>query len=79
MRAPGLQNEIGMRDEDLASIRRWRRATTETVKLLHQADLLIEERVALCRARAELFREIARAATSFVDAAAPQAPPHQDR
>jgi len=50
-----------------ASLRRWQVTASETVLLLEESDRLMDRRVALCRRRRDLLREIVQSATGIVD------------
>ena len=48
-------------------IARWHEVSRETEKLLRQNEALMEQRIALCRRRADLFSELLNMTRGFVD------------
>jgi hypothetical protein len=49
------------------ALSRWYRVAEETEALLRQHEALMQERVELCRRRADLFRELLGTAKTFVE------------
>ena len=55
------------RDDSPYVLARWRDVSGETARLLRQNEALMERRLALCRRRADLFREILTVTRAFVE------------
>jgi hypothetical protein len=55
------------RTEPIADLFRWHAVSEETFALLRENEELMQQRSDLCVRRAELFREILRAAKGFVE------------
>jgi hypothetical protein len=49
------------------ALSRWYQVAAETESLLRQREVLMQERVELCRRRADLFRQIVGTAKLFVE------------
>ena len=67
MKAYALRRILLMAPDSPDALTRWYRVAAETEALLRRHETLMNERVELCRRRADLFRELVGAAKLFVE------------